>query len=261
MTLHPIREIDIRMRADSATVKMLDLWRTLCIEKLGQPIEVMACDRKEYPYHGVSTHVGKFNSSIPQSFQDTMVLMLLLESVRPFDLMILTHELGHWVLRLQGQKVMMNTTNDLEKKRDYSEFSSLCTHPALHKLQKNLGHDTQKMIDKKVDFDIALLKTKTENNDEKSQVEEALYYADDLINCSSSNRTGLERKLGSRMPKIAIKTRQVIEISKRRDVTRIEEALPFSKEIVREVNLAGNWYESNEVDLLKSDLAKAKLRH
>jgi len=261
LTLHAIREPGIRRQADSATTKMLDLWKTLCVEKIGQPIEVMAYDRREYPFHGVNTHVGKFNSSIPQPFQDTMVLMLLLESVKPFDLMIVTHELGHWVLRLQGQKIMMNAAPDvLTKKRDYSAFPDVCTHPALHKLVRSLGHDTAKFIDKKVAADIGLLKTKSDPASEKAQAEEALYYADDLINCSSSNRTGLERKLSSRMPKTAIVAQQIVSISQRRDITKIEEALPFSKDIIQELNLLGNWYESGEVDLLKRQIAEARLR-
>jgi hypothetical protein len=225
LTLHATRENGLRLRADQPTIRMLDIWITLCIEKIGSPIEVMFCDRKEYPYHDINTHGGQLNSSIPQSCQDRIVLMLLLESVKTLDLVIVTHELGHWILKLQGFKTLGNLSERrIDSKESYGELSSLCTHPALFMLQRKLGHDPQKMIENRVNHDIAFLKSKVETNDEKTNIEDALYYADDLINCSESNRIGLARKLSNKLPKIAKFTEQILEIKATKDLSKPEVA-------------------------------------
>ena len=104
---------------------MLNLWNSFCLEKIGSPVEVVTCDRKEYPYHGVSTHIGEFNSSIPQIWQGKVVLALLLESTKKLDMIIVTHELGHWVLPFSKEIVQKldlrgnwQESNDLERLKE-----------------------------------------------------------------------------------------------------------------------------------------------
>lgn len=262
MTLNLLCEAELRKRADQPTIRMLDLWNSLCLERIGSPIEVMICDRREYPFHGISTHNGKLNTSVPQSWQDKVILALLLESGKKSDMIIVTHELGHWVLRLQGFKVLVNVNDRKMHSEDrYGELSSLCTHPALYILQRRLGLDPQKEIDKRTAHDIAFLLRKTETNDEKTNTEAALYYADDLLNCSRSNRIGLERRLSNKLPKTAKIVEEILEIKAPLDLSKIEDVLLFSKEIVHNLSLSGNWRESNDLECLKEQVAETRLKY
>jgi len=101
---------------------------------------------------------------------------------------------------------------------------------------------------------------KTEPNDEKANVEDALYYADDLINCSRSNRIGLERRLSSKLPKTARIVEEILEIKALLDLSKIEDVMLFSREIVRRLNLSGNWRESSDLERLKEQVAETKLK-
>ena len=189
-------------------------------------------------------------------------MVLLLESAKKLDMIIVTHELGHWVLRLQGLKVIVNKNDtDIYSKSSYSELSSLCSHPALYRLQRSLGHDPQKVIDKRAAHDMAFLLRKVEANNEKTNIGDALYYADDLINCSRSYRLGLEPRLNSKLLKTAKIAQEILEIKGRRDLSRIEEVLPFSKEIVQKLNLPGNWIELDELEQLKKTRAETQLKY
>lgn len=253
MNVHP--ETWLRNKADTPTIKMLDLWHSLCTEKVGTPIEVMVTNRREYPYHNINTYNGKMNTAIPQPLGDRLILVLLLESVEKLDMIIVTHELGHWVLKLKGLKVMANYSDS-----GYLELSSLCSHPALYVLQRSIRHDPQKEIDRRVAHDIAFLPRKIETSDEKTNTEKALYYADDIINCSRSNRTGLERILSQKLPKTAKLVEKILEIKLTRDISKIEEILPFSRELVQKLELKGNWSESNDLGRLREQIAELRLK-
>ena len=49
MTLNPLHEAEIRKQVDKPTTKMLNLWSSLCPEKIGSSVEVVACDRRNIP--------------------------------------------------------------------------------------------------------------------------------------------------------------------------------------------------------------------
>lgn len=168
----------LRKVADSPTLKMIDFWHSLCREKVGSILEVVFVDRREYPYHGIDKYIGELNTAIPQQYGGRLLLVMLLENIKKLNMIVVTHELGHWILRLQG-------LIELENKHDkYNYLCSLCSHPALYELQRSFGHEPQKEIDRRVNHDIALLRGAIEPNDEKLRLEKALYYTDDLINCS-----------------------------------------------------------------------------
>ena len=126
-------------------------------------------------------------------------------------------------------------------------------------LQRSLGHDPQKEIDQRVTHDIAFLRTKIETADEETNIKNALYYADDLINCSRSHRIGLERILNKKLPRTAELVKKIMEVKNSRDISKIDQALPFSKEVVQKLGLAGNWSESDDIEDLRGQIAKLKL--
>jgi hypothetical protein len=246
-------ESDLRKQADLPTTRMLNLWQSLCKEKLGTPIEVLVANRREFPYYGINTHQGEMNTAMPLRLGNRLVFVLILASTKKIDMIIVTHELGHSVIKLQGLKMLMYR-ND----RSYWDLGELCSHPALYVLQRSLGHDPQKEIDRKVAHDIASLRTKIETADEKTNIEKSFYYADDLINCSRSYHNRLERILNNKLPRTAEFVKKILEVKSSRDISRIEQVLPFSKEVVQKLGLAGNWSEYDEVEYLKSKIAELK---
>ncbi|GAG81446.1 unnamed protein product, partial [marine sediment metagenome] len=106
------RESALRKQADPPTIRMLDQWQLLCREKVGTMIEVVFVNRREYPFHGINTHIGEMNTAIPQPFEDRLILLLLLEDTKKLDMLIVTHEIGHWFFNLQGLKVMENKNDN-----------------------------------------------------------------------------------------------------------------------------------------------------
>lgn len=247
------RESALRKQADPPTIRMLEQWQLLCREKVGTMIEVVFVNRREYPFHGINTHIGEMNTAIPQPFEDRLILLLLLEDTKKLDMLIVTHEIGHWFLNLQGLKVIENKNDN-----SYDYLSSLCSHPALYKLQRSFGHEPQKEIDRRAAHNIAMLGYKTETADEKTNIKSALQYTDDLLNCSRSNRIGLERKISNKLPRTAEIIEIILKLKNSRDLSKIEEVLPFSKEVVQKLGLEGNWSESNDLNQLKKDIAKLK---
>ena len=88
-----------------------------------------------------------------------------------------------------------------------------------------------------------------------------MHYADDLINCSRSNRIGLERRLSSKLPKTAKFAQEILEIKTLIEFSKIEYVLLFSKEIVHNLNLSGNWRKSNDLERLKEQVTELRLKH
>jgi hypothetical protein len=95
-------------------------------------------------------------------------LALLLDSVKKVNLIVASHEIGHWVLDLRGIRLQANY-DDRNGPFEYL-LGSLASHPALYVLQRNLGHDPQKTIDSRAAYDIAVLSKQTEPNDEKAHI-------------------------------------------------------------------------------------------
>ena len=154
---------------------------------------------------------------------------------------------------MQGLKVLVNKTDS-----SYDYLSSLCSHPALYKLQRTFGHEPQKEIDRRAAHNIALVRSKSETNDMKANTESALQYADDMINCSRSHRTGLERILDKKLPRTAKIVNKILDLESARDLSQIEEVLPFSKEVVKTLDLVANWSESNDLERMREQLAELK---
>jgi hypothetical protein len=248
-------ESELRKQVDPQTITMLDYWHSLCREKVGTELEVVFTDRRNYPFHNISTHVGEENTACPFISGDRVVLTLLIESPKKINPIIVTHEIGHWILKLKGATVLADQNDDI------IELGSICSHPALYKLQKSFGHDPKKEIDRKIAHDRRVLPTKIEANSEKTRIKNALYYADDLINCSQNNFTGLESLLSKKLPKTTELVRKILEIAESKDLTKIEEVLPFSKGIVQKLCLTGNWVELDELNNLREQLASLKLKN
>lgn len=246
------REDVIRKQADTPTLKMLDLWHKLCNEKLDTTIEIMVGNRREHPE--LNSYQGELHTALPQVYKDKYILALWLDSLDSVSSIIVTHEIGHWVLKLQGVKGVRNGSDPNSDTEIL--LNTMSQHPALYSLQRSIGHEPQKEIDKRTAQRLAILSKTTETVDEKTHLENAFTISDDLINCSQNNRTGMFRILSRKYPKTEKIVNKIFEVKDRRDISKIEDILPFCQDIIQKLNLGNNWYVVDDLNTLRTKLMK-----
>lgn len=241
----------LRNQADAPTMRMLNLWHSLCNEKVGASIEVMVGNRRENPQF--SAYPGELNTAIPQICGGKLVLSLFLDSLDKANSIIITHELGHWVLKLQGLKAILDKSNPHSNIEIM--LNSLGQHPSLFKLQRTLGHEPQKEIDIRAAHSIAML-SKTAETSNEQKIENALLFSDDLINCSQSNRIGMKRILNRKHPNTEKLVNKILDIAGSKDLSKLEESLPFCQKVIQELKLGENWCGLDEINTLKIETSK-----
>jgi hypothetical protein len=254
-----LREVGIRKQGDSPTIAMLDLWHSLCKEKLGTPIEVAAGNRRECKQ--LSSFRGELNTSYPKVIEGKVVLVLWLESVNKLDPIILTHEIGHRVLILQGMRAYEYTPNpncDIE-----TLLNSLAHHPHLYALQRRLGHEPQNEIDSRAEHDIHLFSKDREQRGRDVWIQNALMLADDILNCSEEYNKRLKSIVKRKHRNTAEILNKILEIaphysplSSDRDYRPFRR--PVQKILIKELQLGTSWRKRDEIKLWQSLIEQPK---
>ena len=97
----------IRDGADEPTLACLELWHSLCDKLFQTRIKVWKSPRKEFPPTAAMT--GELNTAIPLIHQGKAILLLLIDDPSSHvEDVIITHEIGHWILKLQGFRTFIN---------------------------------------------------------------------------------------------------------------------------------------------------------
>jgi hypothetical protein len=252
LIINYLSENEIRKQADKPTNKMVDLWQQLCLKEIGHSVEVLVFNRRDSPYlencDGVNTNYlinWKGNASLGLFLDDTLNL----------NYKIVTHELGHWILKLQGEKLVRNNDEEFGVGIEML-LNNLCSHPALYKIQRSVGHEPQREIDSRTNHDIVLASKIVETDDPQNQIENAIYFSDDLINCSENHRKGLQRIISNKLPRTDKMINIILEIKGTKDISIIENANTFPLEIIKQLRLGGNWSVGNSVEVLKNFVLK-----
>jgi hypothetical protein len=241
-------EDNLRKNADAPTIRMLDLWHELCKEKLSFSIEVTVGNRREHPMF--SAYGAELHTAYPMTVNGKFSLVVLIDYSAKWKPLMITHELGHWVLKMQGARALLYNVN--HHSRSEALLASISQHPSLYALQKNLGHDPQKEIDMHAGQTIVHLGQTSEPIDELTIIEQALYISDDLINCSKSNKTGLTRVISKKRPKTQQIVNKILMVAQANNNLALpQDCLPFCKMVVKEVPMQDDWSELDEVSLLK----------
>lgn len=99
----------------------------------------MVGDRHEHPR--LKQFDGELNTAFPTIVEGRVALALWLDSLKDVNLIVVTHEIGHWVLKLQGFPAMIYPPD----RHSNTEIllNSLIQHPPLYTLQKSIGHNPQ----------------------------------------------------------------------------------------------------------------------
>ena len=90
------RELDLRKQADEPILKMLKLWHKLCEEKFNISIEVLIGDINDIKRSSTFSNIpGEINTADIDIINGKVAMILLLESLRNIDELIIAHEIGH----------------------------------------------------------------------------------------------------------------------------------------------------------------------
>jgi hypothetical protein len=210
-------------------------------------------DRKESPrFKDID---GPFSTAIPQELENELCLVLWLDIVEPLDYVLITHELGHFVLMLQGYKCLIDSYSPSGEIGGM--LNSFAAHPPLFTLQKSLGHDPQGMIDSKVRYDISVYE-REERLLEEFYIRDGLLVADDLNNCSPNEKQRLSQVVKSRYPNIYRVATIALNTLQYYDLHDPKENFKFMKNLRKILKLGSSWVELDYVARLKYGIHKIK---
>lgn len=234
-------EIVLRDYGDGSINQILDLWHQECLKYFSNDVEVIMADRRHN--RQLRDMGGTINTASPGVVGDKIRLVLWLEDVHPFDPVIVTHELGHWILLFQGYKTIINPDNISSE--IVISLNSLAQHPPLFALQRSLGHEPQRMIDSRAESDTNFY-NEFKERDPRRWISDALYITDHLINCSESYRLKLNNVLRKRMPNVNRMVRSVTELLETSDLHSPENNLKFYNKLLKKLKLE-NWVEYDQL--------------
>lgn len=249
------RENVLRKGADKPTIDMLDLWHSLSEQKIGVPIEVILGNRKEHPHNPLlRSYPGKLNTALPETFKGKVRLFVWLESLSDIKYIIVTHEIGHWILKLRGfQPVMV-------RGRENSEIeillNSMAEHPPLYALQRSIGHEPQAEIDSRCLHNIKLFTKDKESKQREVRIRNALVLADDVFN-SEENRQALINVITGRHPNTLNLLRKLIELESSYDLLVPDQNINFREQVIEVLELGQGWNKRDEVKTLLSLVKQA----
>jgi len=236
----PYREDQLRRLVDQPTNKMIDQWSAISQGIVGRPIEVVVDNRRNHPVYRRFTH--EVNTAIPAVYKGQVVLSVWLESFPKLDLV--SHEIGHWVLKLKGFSSL-----SCQPPSRYQEYlNSLASHPPLYDFQRRLGSHPEVEIEARTDHDIRLcLQPKTKED----QVASALYLSDDLLNCSQEKREELRCVVSNNYPQVMMSIQIVLDAASKHNLLDPVQNLMFRKSLADKLKLYGRWSEARDVSELK----------
>jgi hypothetical protein len=237
----------IRKRISPPYEKMLDLWGALCKEEIGQHIEIFLADRHEHP--NLKHFKGTINTALPRKIDNKLTLVVYLDSVDPPNWLILTHEVGHWILKLKGFK-SVRFENGRHSNLEIL-FNSFIHHTPLYKIQKELGIDPQEEIDSRAENHIFLLNRDKESVNNDLHLRNALLFADDLISCTPELHEELFSLISQKHPKTFEYVKIILETATFYDLNDPKSHAKFAKMLIKKLNVKKDWSFTNEVYELK----------
>lgn len=223
---------------------MLGLWHQRCRAVLGSDREVGVANRREYG--PTKRYKGALNTAVPMCVDGKPMLVLLFENTDQIEPVLLTHELGHWVLELMGFKGVRNP-NEPHSDQEIM-LNSMSQHPALYTLQRSLGHDPQAEIDKRARHNLSRIKslslaTSPPKSEQIAEIgaDKVLLYADDILNCSGDIGEEMSAKLREADPKAADCVRDIRAIRDSFDPAELVAHAAFVKAVMRRLDFGSEW--------------------
>lgn len=243
--MNVFRESAIRKGADQPTLGMLALWHELVSKEIGSPIEVGVACRKDFPQF--KNFRGEINTAMPMKVQEKPFLVLIFEDTKNVEEVILTHELGHCVLKLQGFSPFIC----IPERHSNNEImlNSLAHHPPLYALQRSLGHEPQEEVDKRARHDLKLFSKGAEKPGKQLWVQNALLATDDLLHCSKELKEKMLETLQAKHPRTTRLANKILEVSSHYDLLDQTGNEKFIRKVIQTLQLGNGWIPAPELDL------------
>lgn len=218
-------------------LRMFELWHELCTKEIGRDIEVVLADRREK--RELRAAKGEVNTACPEVLDGRVRMVLYFEDISNIEDVILSHEIGHWVLKLQGFLTLL--LEDARFSDDEILVNSLCQHRPLYQLQRSYGLDPQPEIDKRAEHDVGLCQDTREASDERVIRAMALLFADDILSCSAGIAGAFTQVLEERHPRTRLLVEKIVENAGRYDLNTIDGSERFLRRLGSELKLAKRW--------------------
>ena len=247
-------ENEFRQEIDDPARKMLELWHKECRNRFQTDLEVKIADRHQnFRFQDIEE---TFSTALPEKIENKLTLVLWLESVEPLNNVLITHELGHFVLNLRGFKFLVNS---LEPSGDVGGMlNSFASHPPLFVLQRSTGHNPQPMIDLKMKDDIEVYESPNKLQPQFF-IRDGLLVADDLNNCSLDEKQRLTKIVQDRYPNIYKVANTALDTIRYYDLNDPKQNLRFIKNLRKVLNLGSSWIEYDYADKMSHQIKDKKI--
>ena len=169
---------------DKGLIKVLELWHSLCIEKIGADFEVMVANRKEHKQ--LSAFNGELYTAMPHILEGGLKLVVYVNDTKDVPFIFLSHEICHWIAKLKGFKGLINRANPHSNIEII--LNSLLHHPEVYEIQKACGHDPREAIRDRFQQSMKLFTRDGEGQSKEIRVQNALIILDDFLHSSQAER-------------------------------------------------------------------------
>jgi hypothetical protein len=239
----PYQESDLLKTADKPTVQAINIWHSQSSQMLGNLLEVVVDNRRNHP--NFASFDGEFNTAFPAGYKGQVVLSVWLDSFPNYKPLILTHEVGHWVLKFQGFRAFIRQPRDAALE---GLFNDVASHSLLYALQKSIGQDPQAEIDSRCAHNIRLSSQPKKGD----PIICGLMMADDWMNCSGYKmRQKLKWTLQKYQPQTWRMLESILNVASQYDLSKPETNIRFRKELLKVLKITGAWTEKDDIEQTK----------
>lgn len=236
-------ESKILENCDEPTRNCIQKWSQLCEENFYERIPVGLANRREHPL--LKDTKGELNTAIPINGNGKKILMILLDNLQPAKFLLITHEIGHCILKFNGfypsvYKPHPNSNIQIL-------LNSLSEHVPLYKLQKELGHNPQEEIDSRAKHNINLFNKEVESSNKDIWIQNSLILSDDIINCSKNLKIDLSTCIKENHPNTYSYVEKILELKNKFNLIDPRENLKFRQSIINLIDNKKNWKTESEI--------------
>ena len=247
-----VSESTVRGHGDEAVNALLDVWHQECKAHFKRDIDVILADRTDNTQ--LRDIPGAIFGASPLIMANKMVLTIWVDTVDRIQPVMITHELGHWVLLLRGYKTMINPQHRPDETA--VNLNALAHHPPLYELQQSIGHDPLELTDPDTERDVNFFNN-MKYRDASYFLSDALRAADLMTTCSEHLRHRLEDVLKKRMPITNQYAHTILDVLETHNLTEPEKNLAFVTELLKELKLK-DWVELDFTGRMAEHLPSSK---
>lgn len=234
---------------DKPLTDILSLWHSLCREKIGADFEVMVGNRKEH--HQLSQYNGELNVATPHIIDGQPKLIIWMDDIRNVQSLLLTHEVGHWILKLQGFRGMVYRSNPHSNVEIM--LNSLLHHPGVYDIQRQYGQEPEESIVGRLRHSIKLFDEGSESDVKEDRIQRALIVADDYLHCSNAVRAEMDAVLNQKHKLTRKLLKKLLKVFDKYDLLDTSDVEKCGLEVLSVMGLNSNsWEHIDELNKLKN---------